>query len=69
MLNFPENTDVRGIHNEFMLGENILVMPVFADGVTEMTVTLPGPTVWTHMWDGVQFEVLEDVYSATVSTP
>lgn len=35
-----------------MLGENVLMAPVFADGQTSRDVVLPGPAEWTHMWTG-----------------
>ena len=34
MLNFPNNIEVRNVIDEFMLGENILMAPAFAEGLT-----------------------------------
>jgi len=52
MMNFPENLAVRSVIDQFMLGENILMAPVFGDNLTTREVVLPGPTSWTHMWNG-----------------
>lgn len=51
-MNFPENLEIRSVIDEFMLGENILMAPVFGDNLTTRAVVLPGPTTWTHMWTG-----------------
>jgi alpha-glucosidase (family GH31 glycosyl hydrolase) len=35
-----------------MLGENILVAPVFEEGAVSRDVYLPGPAEWKHLWTG-----------------
>jgi len=43
-----------------MLGENILVAPVFGASVLNddvRDVYLPGPTTWTSLWSGTEYEV------------
>ena len=66
MLNFPENSTVRSVHNQFMLGENVMMAPVFANGVSTLSVILPGPTTWTHMWDNTTYEVTGDSLTVQV---
>ena len=66
MLNFPENQAVRSVHNQFMLGENVLMAPAFADGVATLSVILPGPTTWTHMWDNTTYDVTGDSLTVQV---
>ena len=39
-----------------MLGENILMAPVFTSS-NKRDVYLPGPTKWTSIWDGVEYDV------------
>ena len=49
MLEFPHVKQVRHIVDQFMLGANILVAPVFGTQVTR-EVVLPGPAVWMSLW-------------------
>lgn len=46
-----------------MLGENILMAPVFSADITRedrRDVYLPGPATWTHLWLGTVYEVSEE---------
>lgn len=52
-----------------MLGENVLMAPQFGDGLTTREVVLPGPTVWTHMWNGATYNVTGDSSTVTVDAP
>lgn len=41
-----------------MLGENILVAPVFSAGISDTRdVYLPGPATWTYLWHNKVYEV------------
>lgn len=60
MLHFPDSKEVRCIIDEFMLGESILMAPVFTLSQTTRDVVLPGPTTWTRLWSGETFEVTGD---------
>jgi len=52
MMHFPDDPHARRSDSEFMLGENILVAPIFLKDAVERDVYLPGPAEWTHLWDG-----------------
>lgn len=52
MLHFENDAVARGIIDQFMLGENVLVAPAFKANMTEREVYLPGPASWKHMWTG-----------------
>lgn len=57
MLHFPDDARARRENSEFMLGENILVAPVFLKGASARDVYLPGPAEWTHVWSGKTYSV------------
>lgn len=57
MLHFPNDASVRAVIDEFLLGENILMAPVFSANQTIREVLLPGPATWTHLWSGEVYEV------------
>jgi len=65
MLHFPENTEVRSIIDQFMLGENIVMAPIFVESSTSRDVVLPGPATWTRLFTGESFEVTGDTLSLT----
>ena len=70
LLHFPEDATARRQDSEFMLGENILVAPVFKKGSETRAVYLPGPAEWTHLWTGEVFEVSEHgLHLSEVETP
>ena len=60
MLHYPNDSKARSTNNEFMLGENILMAPVFEEGATSRDVYLPGPATWKHLWTGDDYVVDED---------
>ena len=57
MIHFPHDAVARKENSEFMLGENILVAPVFEEGATTRDVYLPGPAEWTHLWSNEKYSV------------
>ena len=57
MMHFPDDAVARKENSEFMLGENILVAPVFEEGATSRDVYLPGPAEWTHLWSNEKYSV------------
>ena len=59
MLHFPDDHRARHESSQFMLGENILVAPMFEQGKTARSVYLPGPAEWKHLWSGEPFSVSE----------
>ena len=52
MLHFESDRVARSLTDQFMLGENILVAPVFTPDIKSRKVYLPGPATWTDMWTG-----------------
>lgn len=55
MLNFPDDAGSREIHDEYMLGDALLVAPVVARGATKRRVYLP-PGRWFHVWTGTPYD-------------
>lgn len=60
MLHFPNDHRARHESSQFMLGENILVAPVFNTGKDTRSVYLPGPAEWKHLWTGEVYSVGEE---------
>jgi alpha-glucosidase len=52
-LEFPDDAASRGVHDEFMLGSDLLVAPVVEEGATTRSVYLP-PGTWFHVWTGTE---------------
>ena len=50
MLHFSSDLIARTVDDQFMLGENIMVAPVF--GGETRDVYLPGPAKWKELWTG-----------------
>ena len=59
MLHYPNDKIARKQNSEFLLGENILIAPVFKEGADKRDVYLPGPAKWTHLWSGTVYDVTE----------
>jgi len=59
MLHYPHDPIARKQNSEFLLGENILVAPMFKEGADKRDVYLPGPAKWTHMWSGTVYDISE----------
>jgi len=49
MLNYPDNHRARSEHSEFMLGNDLLMAPVFDGEATSRNVYLPEGT-WVHTY-------------------
>lgn len=49
MLNYPDNHRARTEHSEFMLGEDLLMAPVFNGEATKRNVYLPEGT-WVQIY-------------------
>jgi alpha-glucosidase len=54
-LLFPDDPGSRGISDEMLVGDELLVAPVVEEGVTRTSVYLP-PGTWVHVWTGESFE-------------
>ncbi|MFW5739450.1 MAG: TIM-barrel domain-containing protein [Myxococcota bacterium] len=55
MLEFPDDVESRGVDDQFMLGEALLVAPVVKQGATTRELYLP-PGTWYHVWTGDSYE-------------
>lgn len=48
-----------------MLGENIVMAPIFKSKQTTRNVVLPGPATWTRLFSGETIEVTGDSLTLT----
>ncbi len=55
MLVFPDDLQSRGISDEFMIGESLLVAPVLEQGAVTRRLYLP-PAVWYDVWSGRRYD-------------
>ncbi len=55
MLAFPGDAGSLPVHDQFLLGDSLLVAPVVVDGQRKRSVYLP-PGTWFHVWTGAPFE-------------
>lgn len=55
MLEHPDDPIARTVDDQFLLGRDLLVAPVLAEGATERQVYLPDG-VWFDVWTGERFE-------------
>lgn len=54
MLVFPDDVASRAVHDQFMLGDRLLVAPVLAEGAVTRAVYLP-PGTWYDVWTGTAY--------------
>ena len=57
ILHFPHDARARIEHSQFMLGENLLMAPIFREGTVSRNVYLAGPATWKYLWTGEEFTV------------
>ena len=55
MIEFPNDVASRAVHDQFMLGDSLLVAPVVEEGATTRSLYLP-PGTWYHVWTGDTYE-------------
>jgi sulfoquinovosidase len=55
MLAYPDDAASRRVHDQFLLGDALLVAPVVVEGQTRRAVYLP-PGAWFHVWTGQRYE-------------
>jgi alpha-D-xyloside xylohydrolase len=55
-LDFPDDTTSWEVDDQFLLGPDVLVAPVTAEGVRERAVYLPAGSAWTSAWTGERAE-------------
>ena len=51
LLEFPDDRETWQIHDQYLLGPNLLVAPVLEQGSVERTLYLPEGD-WVHVWSG-----------------
>src|SRR5690606_37016695 len=54
-LVFDGDPASRAVHDQYMLGDELLVAPVLEEGATTRELYLP-PGTWVHVWTGESFE-------------
>jgi alpha-glucosidase (family GH31 glycosyl hydrolase) len=62
-LDFSHDPTARSEKSEFLLGENILMAPVFTANQNNddtRDVYLPGPASWISLWHGTLYVVTSD---------
>lgn len=65
MMNFPDDDQSRKITDQFMLGDHIIIAPIFEEGQMFINLYLP-PGTWRHLWTG---QVFNGPTRATVYAP
>lgn len=55
MIEFPNDVASRAVHDQFMLGDSLLVAPVVEEGATTRSLYLP-PGTWYHVWTGDTYD-------------
>ncbi len=65
VLVFPDDPGSRGVSDEFLLGDSLLVAPVVAQGATSRDLYLP-PGTWYDVWTG---EAHQGARRITVDAP
>ena len=53
-LHFAADPATHAIHDQFLLGPDLLVAPVHSAGAETWRPYLPAGTVWTHLWTGIR---------------
>ena len=51
-LEFTSDAGARGVSDQFMFGDALLINPVTTEGATQRTVYLPAGTGWVDFWTG-----------------
>lgn len=56
MLEFPDDAEAWRVHDQYMLGDQLLVAPVVHEGETSRMVYFPAGATWYHVWTGDTYE-------------
>ncbi|MEO1272899.1 MAG: alpha-glucosidase, partial [Myxococcota bacterium] len=54
-MHYPEDPEVRGVSDQYLIGTDLLVAPVVEEGAVDREVVLPEGS-WFHVWTGVSWE-------------
>jgi alpha-glucosidase len=69
VLHYPEDMEARGVSDQFLIGEDLLVAPVVTEGAVEAEVYLPEGQ-WFHVFTGESFSGPQRVtVAAPIGTP
>jgi len=60
VLNYPEDTRVRDLDDEFMVGDNVLVAPIVQKSKLNRTVYLPAGN-WIDFWNNREYPGNQDI--------
>ncbi|WP_376768320.1 hypothetical protein [Litoribacterium kuwaitense] len=55
MLDYPDDERVRGLYDQYLFGESLLVAPIIEEGEVERQVYLPDGK-WLDFWSGDEYE-------------
>lgn len=56
MLEFPADRAAWDVHDQYLLGDALLVAPVVREGATRRSVYFPAGAAWFDVWTGARFE-------------
>ncbi|MFK7986024.1 MAG: TIM-barrel domain-containing protein [Sandaracinaceae bacterium] len=56
LLEFPEDRASWDVHDQYLLGDALLVAPVTEEGATSREVYFPAGDAWFHVWSGTRYE-------------
>ncbi len=56
LLEFPEDREAWRVHDEYLLGGELLVAPVVREGATSRSVYFPAGAAWFDVWTGERHE-------------
>src|SRR5690606_8014718 len=56
VLAYPSDRQSRTTHDEYLLGDRLLVAPVTQAGATSRSVYFPPGSAWFHVFTGARFE-------------
>jgi alpha-glucosidase len=70
VLAYPDDRRSRTTHDEYLLGDKLLVAPVTSEGATSRKVYFPPGSAWFHVFTGARFEGgSESDVDAPIGTP
>lgn len=56
VLHYPHDPAMRDmVYRQFMLGQDLMVVPVLDPGQSHVMADLPGDTAWVHLWSGESY--------------
>ena len=55
-LHYPDDPTLRGVQDQYLYGEHMLVAPVIEQGAQQREVILPGDQPWQHLWSGQTYQ-------------